>query len=48
MRRFGEDNMGPLGCEVVTGPPATFTKVIEDNVKLWSSVTREVAKAQAK
>jgi putative tricarboxylic transport membrane protein len=44
----GKSRAEKLGCEVVTGPPATFTKVIEDNVKLWSPMAREVAKAQAK
>jgi hypothetical protein len=23
-----------LGCDVVTGPPSTFSKVIDDNVNL--------------
>jgi tripartite-type tricarboxylate transporter receptor subunit TctC len=44
----GKSRAEKLGCEVVTGPPATFTKVIEDNVKLWSPMARAVAKAQAK
>ena len=40
----GKSRAEKLGCEVVTGPPATFTKVIEDKVKLWSPMAREVRK----
>jgi tripartite-type tricarboxylate transporter receptor subunit TctC len=34
-----------LGCDVVTGPPSTFSKVIEDNVNLWTPAAREIAGA---
>lgn len=34
-----------LGCDLVTGPPSTFTKVIEENVKLWTPTAREIASA---
>jgi len=33
-----------LGCDLVTGPPATFTRVIEDNIKLWTPAAREIAR----
>jgi tripartite-type tricarboxylate transporter receptor subunit TctC len=40
----GKSRAEKLGCEVVTGPPATLTKVIRDNVNLWSPMAREVSK----
>jgi tripartite-type tricarboxylate transporter receptor subunit TctC len=34
-----------LGCDLVTGPPARFTEVIQENVKLWTPAAREIAQA---
>jgi tripartite-type tricarboxylate transporter receptor subunit TctC len=44
----GKSRAEKLGCEVVTGPPAALTKVIEENVNLWSPMAREVAKSMDK
>ena len=40
----GKSRAEKLGCEVVTGPPTTLTKVIQDHVNLWSPMAREVSK----
>jgi tripartite-type tricarboxylate transporter receptor subunit TctC len=45
----GKSRAEKLGCDVVTGPPAAFTKVIEEQVELWGPIAREVSKtAEAK
>jgi tripartite-type tricarboxylate transporter receptor subunit TctC len=41
----GKSRGEKLGCDVVTGPPAAFTKVLEDNVALWTPTARAVARA---
>ena len=40
----GKSRAEKLGCDVVTGPPATFAKVLQEQVKLWSPIAREVSK----
>jgi tripartite-type tricarboxylate transporter receptor subunit TctC len=40
----GKSRAEKLGCDVVTGPPATFAKVLQEQVKLWGPIAREVSK----
>jgi tripartite-type tricarboxylate transporter receptor subunit TctC len=41
----GKARAEKLGCEVVTGEPSRFTKVIEDNVNLWGPTAREIGRS---